>query len=48
MSEKVYPGWVLAYRTRGTAVKKVGTNYYLYKHTSKRVPGKKYPRQVPA
>lgn len=46
MSGKVYPDWVLAYRTQGTTVKKVGTNYYLYKHTSKRVPGKKYPQPV--
>lgn len=46
MSEKVYPDWVQAYKTRGTTIKKVGTNYYLYKHTSKRVPGKKYPQPV--
>ena len=30
-------------RTKGTTVKKVGNNYYLYKHSSKRVPGKKNP-----
>lgn len=46
MGIKVYPDWVQAYKTRGTTVKKVGTNYYLYKHTSKRVPGKKYPQPV--
>lgn len=46
MNEKVYPDWVQAYKTRGTTIKKVGTNYYLYKHTSKRVPGKKYPQPV--
>lgn len=43
MSEKIYPEWVQAQRTKGTTVKKVGNNYYLYKHSSKRVPGKKYP-----
>lgn len=42
----VYPDWVQEQRTRGTAVKKVGGTYYLYKRTSKRVPGKKYPQPV--
>ena len=42
----VYPDWVQAQRKRGTTVKKVGNNYYLYKRTSKRVPGKKYPQPV--
>lgn len=46
MAEKVYPDWVQAYKKRGTTIKKVGSNYYLYKHTSKRVPGKKYPQPV--
>lgn len=40
---KVYPEWVQKQKTKGTTVKKVGNNYYLYKHSSKRVPGKKYP-----
>jgi hypothetical protein len=31
---------------KGTAVKKVGNEYYLYKSTSKRVPGKKYPQPI--
>lgn len=44
--KKVYPDWVQQYRVRGTTVKKRGNNYYLYKHTSKRVPGKKYPMPV--
>jgi len=46
--EKVYPEWVQQQRTKGTTVKKVGNTYYLYKRTSKRVPGKKntvFPRQ---
>lgn len=46
MSEKIYPEWVQKQRTKGTTVKKVGNNYYLYQHTSKRVPGKKYPVPV--
>lgn len=45
-TEKQYPEWVQNYRTRGTTVKKRGEIYYLYKRTSKRVPGKKYPQPV--
>ena len=45
-TEKTYPDWVQAFRTRGTTVKKKGDAYYLYKRTSKRVPGKKYPQPV--
>ena len=46
MSEKVYPDWVQKQKTTGTTVKKVGNNYYLYKHSSKRVHGKKNPVPV--
>lgn len=46
MSKHTYPDWVTSQRPKGTAVKKVGNQYYLYKHTSKRVPGKKYPQSV--
>ncbi len=45
-NEKVYPDWVQKHRVRGTTVKKKGDTYYLYKRTSKRVPGKKYPQAV--
>lgn len=45
-TQKVYPDWVQEYRTRGTTVKKRGEKYYLYKRTSRRVPGKKYPQPV--
>ena len=45
-TDKVYPEWVQRYRTRGMTVKKKGEAYYLYKRTSKRVPGKKYPQPV--
>lgn len=37
------PEWVQKYKTRGTTVKKIGNNYYLYYATSKRVPDKPYP-----
>lgn len=43
MAEKVYPDWVQKHKTKGTSVRRVGNNYYLYKHSSKRVPGKKNP-----
>lgn len=46
MAEKTYPEWVQEHRTKGTTVKKAGNTYYLYKRTSKRVPGKKYPQPV--
>ena len=45
-TKKVYPEWVQIHRTRGTTVKKKGDAYYLYKRTSRRVPGKKYPQPV--
>lgn len=43
MTKKVYPEWVQRHRTKGTTIRKVGNNYYLYKHSSKRVQGKKNP-----
>lgn len=46
VTEKTYPDWVQAYRSRGKTVKKKGDSYYLYKRTSRRVPGKKYPQPV--
>lgn len=46
VTEKRYPEWVQEKRTRGTTVKKKGDTYYLYKRTSRRVPGKKYPQPV--
>ena len=46
VTEKTYPEWVQAYRTKGMTVKKRGETYYLYKRTSRRVPGKKYPQAV--
>ena len=46
VTEKKYPDWVQKYRTKGTTVKKKGNAYYLYKRTSRRVKGKKYPQPV--
>lgn len=46
VTRKTYPEWVQKYRTRGKTIKKKGNSYYLYKRTSKRVPGKKYPQPV--
>lgn len=46
VTEKRYPEWVQKQRTKGTTVKKKGDSYYLYKRTSRRVPGKKYPQPV--
>ncbi len=46
VTEKIYPDWVQKYRTKGTTVKKKGDSYYLYKRTSRRVKGKKYPQPV--
>ena len=41
-----HPDWVNAYKEKGTSIKKVGNEYYLYSATSKRVPGMKYPQPV--
>lgn len=46
MDGRVYPDWVQEQKVKGTTVKKVGNNYYLYKHSSRRVPGKKNPVPV--
>ena len=44
--EKVYPEWVQKFRKPGTTVKQKGDSYYLYKRTSRRIKGKKYPQPV--
>ena len=46
VTKKTYPEWVQQYREQGTTIKKKGDSYYLYKRTSRRVPGKKYPQPV--
>ena len=45
-TEKKYPEWVQKQRGVGMTVKEKDGNYYLYRRTSKRVPGKKYPQPV--
>lgn len=45
-TEKKYPDWVQKQRRTGTTVKEKGGKYYLYKRTSRRVEGKKYPQPV--
>ena len=42
----MYPKWVEKYHTEGTSIKEKNGNYYLYKVSSKRVKGKKYPVSV--
>jgi hypothetical protein len=46
MHVSAYPEWVNQYKEKGTSVKRVGNEYYLYRATSKRVPGKKYPQPI--
>ena len=41
-----YPDYIKKFRPKGTIVKKVRNDYYVYKATSKRVPGKNYPVQI--
>lgn len=41
-----YPDWVNAFKEKGTSVKQVGSEYYLYRSTSRRVPGMKNPQPV--
>lgn len=41
-----YPEWVTQFRRPGTSIKKNGNNYYLFRTTSKRVPGKRNPQPV--
>jgi len=40
------PYWVTIYKEKGTEVKKIGNNYYLYKITSKWNPIKKRPDKI--
>lgn len=42
----MYPEWVLKYHSKGTSIKEIKGNYYLYKVTSKRVKGKLYPVSI--
>lgn len=42
----MYPEWVEKYHIKGTAIKIINENYYLYKVTSKRIKGKDYPVSI--
>lgn len=41
-----YPDWVLAHKSKGTYINKVGDKYYLYAAHSERVPGTKKIKRV--
>lgn len=45
-SKKIYPDWVEKEHIRGTSIKQIGENYYLYECTSKNVRGKSYPVSI--
>lgn len=41
-----YPEEITKFRPKGTVIKRINNQYYVYEATSKRVPGKSYPVQV--
>ena len=43
---KIYPDWVEKEHIRGTSIKQIGENYYLYECTSKKVKGRSYPVSI--
>lgn len=43
---KKYPDWVERHHTKGTSIKKIGNNYYLYSVTSRYDRDKGYPVSV--
>ena len=45
-SKKIYPDWVEKEHIKGTSIKQIGENYYLYECTSKKVRGKSYPVSI--
>jgi len=42
---KELPDWAAKYQTRGHLIRENNGHYYLYRRTSKRIPGLKYPKQ---
>lgn len=42
-TSKSYPDWILQYKKPGYVIRNNGDNYYYYKRTSRRIPGKKNP-----
>ena len=45
-NKKIYPDWVEKEHVKGTSIKQIGENYYLYECTSKNVRGKSYPVSI--
>ena len=45
-SKKIYPDWVEKEHVKGTSIKQIGENYYLYECTSKKVKDKSYPVSI--
>lgn len=43
IKRKVYPDWVEKHHVKGTSIKQIRDNYYLYSSTSKYVKGRPYP-----
>lgn len=41
-----YPDWVNQFKSKGTSIKKVRDKFYLYRHSSIYVKGKKYPKVI--
>lgn len=41
-----YPEEITRFRPKGTVIKRINNQYYVYEATSKRIPGKSYPVQV--
>ena len=44
--KKIYPDWVEKEHVKGTSIKQIDDNYYLYECTSKKVKGKSYPVSI--
>lgn len=44
--KKIYPDWVEKEHIKGTSIKQIGENYYLYECTSKKVKGRSYPVSI--
>ena len=45
-TRKIYPDWVEKHHTKGTTIKQIGDNYYLYSATSKYNKDKGYATSI--
>lgn len=43
IKRKTYPDWVEKHHIKGTSIKQIRDNYYLYSSTSKYIKGRPYP-----